>query len=52
LETVISAEGNGLRVHSSRATAATNALSNESDIAKTACLAGRYIFYVKRILSF
>jgi integrase len=34
LETGISAEVNGLRVHSLRATAATNALSHEADIAK------------------
>jgi integrase/recombinase XerD len=34
LETGISAEVNGLCVHSLRATAATNALSHESDIAK------------------
>jgi hypothetical protein len=34
LETGISAEGNGLCVHSLRATAATNALSHDSDIAK------------------
>jgi integrase/recombinase XerD len=34
LETGISAEVNGLCVHSLRATAATNALSNDSDIAK------------------
>jgi integrase/recombinase XerD len=34
LETGISAEVNGLCVHSLRATAATNALSHDSDIAK------------------
>jgi len=34
LETGISAEVNGLCVHSLRATAATNALSHEADIAK------------------
>jgi integrase/recombinase XerD len=34
LETGISAEVNGLCVHSQRATAATNALSHDSDIAK------------------
>jgi integrase/recombinase XerD len=34
LETGISAEVNGLCVHSMRATAATNALSHEADIAK------------------
>jgi integrase/recombinase XerD len=33
-ETGINAEVNGLCVHSLRATAATNALSNEADIAK------------------
>jgi hypothetical protein len=33
-ETDVSAEVNGLRVHSLRATAATNALSRESDIAQ------------------
>jgi integrase len=34
LETGVSAEVNGLCVHSLRATAATNALSHEADIAK------------------
>src|SRR5579863_7120692 len=34
LETGINAEVNGLCVHSLRATAATNALSNQADIAK------------------
>jgi integrase/recombinase XerD len=34
LETGVSAQVNGLYVHSLRATAATNALSNEADIAK------------------
>jgi integrase/recombinase XerD len=34
LETGISAEVNGLCVHSLRATAATNALSHKADIAK------------------
>lgn len=33
-ETAISIQVNGLCVHSMRATAATNALSNEADIAK------------------
>ena len=33
-ETGLNIEVNGLRVHSMRATAATNALSNEADIAK------------------
>ena len=39
-ETGINAEVNGLSVHSMRATAATNALTNQADIAKGAGVAG------------
>jgi hypothetical protein len=39
-ETGVSAETIGVCVHSTRATAATNTLSSEADIAKSAGMAG------------